>query len=117
MKRKLLSMLLSVCMVAATVTVMAFAADSSYSDTDGHWAEAAINRWSDAGVVKGVTGDTFNPNGDMTRAQAAQVFANLLKLKEKADISQFKEPLMRGIRTLSLHAQRREFSVESVQMR
>ena len=91
MKRKLLSMLLSVCMVAATVPVMAFAADSSYSDTDGHWAEAAINRWSDAGVVKGVTGDTFNPNGDMTRAQAAQVFANLLKLKEKADISQFKD--------------------------
>ncbi len=88
MKKKLLAMLLSLCMVISLLPVTAFAANS-YTDIDGHWAEEDIERWSDAGIVNGVAPGIFNPEGNMTRAEAAQVFTNLLQLTEKADISGF----------------------------
>lgn len=72
---------------AASLCVTVSAAD--FADTTGHWAEEAIDRWSEAGVVKGVSEDSFNPNGQLTRAEAAQIFANLLKLTDKADISAY----------------------------
>lgn len=87
MKKKLLAILLCVCMVTAMLCVGASAA--SFNDTDGHWAEQAIDRWSEAGVVGGVGDGEFNPNGSMTRAEAAVMFANLLKLSGKADVSGF----------------------------
>ena len=87
MKKKVLSIMTAVCLVVSMMTVSAFAAN--FSDTDDHWAKDEIDRWSSAGVVNGVGNNQFNPNGDMTRAEAAQVFVNLLKLTEKGDISTF----------------------------
>lgn len=84
-KSRVLALLLSLCMVMTLLPTMAFAAD--YDDTDGHWAEAEIDRWTDAGVVHGAGDGEFYPNNNMTRAEAAQVFVNLLKLKTKADLS------------------------------
>lgn len=83
----MLAVLLSLCMVMALIPVSAMAKE--FDDTQGHWAEEAIDRWSDANVVVGVGDNQFDPDGDMNRAQGAQVFANLLKLTEKADISNF----------------------------
>ncbi|WP_162611071.1 S-layer homology domain-containing protein [Flavonifractor sp. An91] len=73
-------------MLTSLLPAVAMAAE--YSDTAGHWAEESIARWSDAGVVQGSNGQ-FNPEGMMTRAEAAQVFANLLKLTGKADLSAY----------------------------
>ena len=81
------SILLAVALLVSLFSVTAFAAD--YKDTTGHWAEAAIDRWSEAGVVKGNGNGAFNPNGNMTRAEAAQTFVNLLKLDGKADLSAY----------------------------
>ena len=86
MKKRLMAILISVCMLIS-VSATALAAD--FADTQGHWAEEAIDRWSSAGVVNGVSDDSFDPDGEMTRAQAAQVFTNLLWLDGAADISDY----------------------------
>lgn len=40
-------------------------------------------------MIHGVGDGKFNPNGQMSRAEAAQVFANLLHLSNAADISAY----------------------------
>lgn len=73
-------------MIFSALCVPAFAAQTDYTDTAGHWAESHIDHWSDYGVIQGYNGE-FNPDGSMTRAETAQIFANLLKLSGKADLS------------------------------
>lgn len=86
-KSRILATLLCLCLVFSLLPVSVLAAD--YDDTDGHWAENEIDRWTEAGVVHGEGNGEFNPDGNMTRAEAAQVFVNLLKLKDKADITAY----------------------------
>ena len=64
---------------------------SAYVDIQNHWAEDAIDRWSEYSVVQGKGDGVFDPEGQMTRAEAAQVFANLLGLNKVADLSGFKD--------------------------
>ena len=84
--RKLLSVVLAFVMVLGLLPMSAMAA--SYSDAEGHWAEAAINRWSDYGIV---TGDErgFRPNDNMTRAEAAKVLCELFGLTSTAGAASF----------------------------
>ena len=88
MKRKLIAICTSLCMLA-TMAPAALAANGEFADIQGHWAEASIERWAEAGVVSGTDSGTFNPNGNMSRVQAAQVFTNLLKLDGSADLSAY----------------------------
>ena len=83
------SALLSAAVLTSLLPVGALAAEASFADTEGHWAESAIERWSDYGVVAGVGDGTFAPDAELTRAEMAQVYVNLFKLTEKADISNF----------------------------
>lgn len=76
--KKLLSVLLTLALVLSFVPV-AFAAN--FADTKGHWAEAAIERWSGYGIVNGDERG-FRPNDTMTRAEAATVFAKLFALSD-----------------------------------
>ena len=87
MKRRMLAVLLTLIMVIGMMPATAFAAPA-FADIDGHWAEEAIDRWAEYGIVAGMDGG-FNPDGEMTRAQAAAVFANLFGLSKKADVSGF----------------------------
>lgn len=87
MKRRFVAVLLSLCLILAFIPVSAMAVE--FDDAQGHWAEAAIDRWSDAGVVSGVGNNNFDPEGEMNRAQAASVFSELLQLTDEADISGF----------------------------
>ena len=82
MKRRVLSTIIALLLVAALLPMSVLAA--SYTDTDGHWAESSIERWSDAGVVQG-TGDAFAPDSDLTCAQLATILAKLLKLPAAKD--------------------------------
>lgn len=86
MKRKLLAILLIVCLV---ISIAPAALAAGYDDTDGHWAEGSIERWASYGIIEGVGDGEFSPDGTMTRAQAAAIFARLLKLDAKADISKY----------------------------
>lgn len=98
--KKLLSLLLSVCMVCS-FAVPALAAEdttdialtgveatsasvSPYPDAQGHWAESAINRWSLSGIVQGDELGNMNPNKLLTRGEFAAMLVRLLGLKTKA---------------------------------
>lgn len=87
--KKLLSLLLVFVLVVGLLPMSAFAAN--FSDTEGHWAEAAIDRWSSYGVVNGVGDGKFDPDGTMTRAQAAQVFTKLMGLTGTAGAMTFSD--------------------------
>lgn len=84
MKRKALSLILAFAMAVSLFTVGASAAEPTYSDTAGHWAEASIERWSGYGIIQGSNGK-FDPDGQLTCAQLATILARLLKLPAAKD--------------------------------
>ena len=80
MKRKLLSIILIFCMALSIISTTAVAVDTDtpqYSDTTGHWAQAAIQRWSELGVLKG-SGGKFRPNDPISRAELAAIINRIL---------------------------------------
>ena len=83
MKRKLLSLVLTLAMLASLLTPAFAAQGASFTDTDGHWAQTSVDRWAGAGVMNG-TGSGFQPDKTMTRAEFAQMLVNLLGYTEKA---------------------------------
>lgn len=84
MKRKILSLILVFAMTVSLFTVGASAAEPTYGDTAGHWAESSIERWSGHGIIQGSNG-LFDPNGQLTCAQLATILAKLLKLPAAKD--------------------------------
>lgn len=48
------------------------------SDIQGHWAEENITRWVEAGKLGGYEDGTFRPDNNITRAEFANILANLL---------------------------------------
>ncbi len=61
------------------IAPMGIALESGYADVNGHWAAEDIAVWSRRGVVRG-SGGLFRPDDSITRAEMAQVVANLLAL-------------------------------------
>lgn len=84
MKRKALSLILAFAMAVSLFTVGASAAEPTYGDTAGHWAEASIERWSGYGIIQGSNGK-FDPDSQLTCAQLATILARLLKLPAAKD--------------------------------
>lgn len=79
MKRKILAALLTLVMVFSLLPVSAWAEETTYSDVAGHWAQSAILRWSEYGVLQGSEGK-FSPDGTLTRGQMAVILSRLLNL-------------------------------------
>ncbi len=77
--KKFVSTLLVTVMAVSLFAVNASASSTTYSDVQGHWAQNAIVRWSDYGVLQGDNGQ-FVPNGTLTRAQMAAILSRLLNL-------------------------------------
>jgi len=61
-----------------TTAPAASAGGGSFSDTDGHWAEAAIERVRVAGIISGYADGTFRPDQALTRAEAVTMINKLL---------------------------------------
>lgn len=76
-------------MVMTMIPVAVAASPSSYDDISGHWAESSIDRWSGYGVVNGAGDGQFAPDRTLTRAEAAQIFANLLGLTAAASLGEY----------------------------
>lgn len=81
-KNKFLFKVLSLASVGMLLGSVSFAA--SYTDTEGHWADKAIERWTSYSIVEGYGEKVFKPDGNMTRAELAQVVNKLLVLKNKS---------------------------------
>ncbi|MBP2898784.1 endo-1,4-beta-xylanase [Escherichia coli] len=54
----------------------------SFSDTDGHWADAYITALHRAGVVNGSGKGMFNPDQEITRAEMTAILARTLNMSE-----------------------------------
>ena len=87
MKKRILAMILVVVLV---FSLAATSLAASFTDmSKDHWAAGSVDRWAEAGVLSGVSNNKFDPEGYVTRGQAAVIFAQLLKLEETADLSKF----------------------------
>lgn len=83
----LLSMLLSsVSPAFATAEVsdgVSSGSIAAFSDTNGHWAKSAIEKWSGYGVISGYKG-LFRPNDSITRGEMAVILNNMMDYKISA---------------------------------
>lgn len=81
MNKRILSVIvLYLYLISHSFSVLA----SDFSDLSGHWAENAINTWSQKGVINGYDGK-FNPDENLTRAELATILSNLLGLNNKSE--------------------------------
>ncbi|WP_209874661.1 Ig-like domain-containing protein [Paenibacillus silagei] len=53
---------------------------AGFSDIAGHWAQAAIERMSQAGMITGYQDGTFRPDQTLTRAEAVTIINRALKI-------------------------------------
>ncbi|MDR0917620.1 MAG: S-layer homology domain-containing protein [Oscillospiraceae bacterium] len=71
------ALVVTLCLVIAVIPANLSRA-TTYSDTATHWANAAIERWSDLGVLLGSDGK-FRPDASITRAELAAILNRVLK--------------------------------------
>lgn len=74
-KQKRISLLLVCALLIMVLSGMTAAAQ--FTDTESHWAKAAVDRWSGYEILKGYDDGTFRPNGNITRAEMAVVLDRL----------------------------------------
>lgn len=84
--RKSLALLLALAMVLTTFAATTVSAQT-FSDTQGHWAESLIGKWSDNGVINGYEDGTFRPDNNITRAELAKIIATAKNYTAEAEIS------------------------------
>lgn len=81
MTKRLLSVLLTVCMLFGMVALTAYASDDTglpFKDIKlKHWYYSAVKNVYDRGIMEGKTKDTFVPLEAMTRAQIVTTFYRL----------------------------------------
>jgi hypothetical protein len=75
-------LVLTIAITLSMVSASVFAAE--FSDTNGHWAESVIVKWSDSGVLSGYPDGTFRPNNYITRGEFFKVINTVLKYDTEA---------------------------------
>lgn len=74
--KRIVSLFLISAVAMTLMPSVAYAAE--YSDISGHWAETAIKRWSDYGILQGNDGK-FRPDDTITRAELTAILNRMLK--------------------------------------
>lgn len=69
MKKRLLSLMLSVAMICSLFTAIPVSADSLFSDINGHWAKETIEELAGKGIINGKDDGKYDPEGKVTRAE------------------------------------------------
>lgn len=59
---------------------------SGFADIEGHWAQDAISKLTEQGVISGYGNYRFAPNQSITRAEAATVLTRALKLTKSKEL-------------------------------
>ena len=80
MKKKLTVILVVLSMALSLLVPSAMA----FSDTKGHWAEQAITRWENAGVIGGYEDGQFRPDQALTRGELAAMISTIFHLSQSA---------------------------------
>ena len=83
--KKVLSLSLALVMLLGLMVVGAGAATTNFSDADDINYTEAVDVMSAIGVFEGTNNGDFQPNGDLTREQAAKIITYMLLGQEAAD--------------------------------
>ena len=84
MRKKRITALLLSAALAFSLLVSPVAAAPAFSDAQGHWAQQAIERWSQQGVIQGFDG-AFRPDDTLTRAELAALLTRLMGYQSRSD--------------------------------
>lgn len=90
MKKKIIALLLSVCMLAS-MAVVPVAAAGAKDVPEGHWAKDAVDRWVKDGIMEVDEDGNFRLAEKVTRAKFAIMLCKLMGYTDKADKSAFKD--------------------------
>ena len=76
------------CAVALTGAASA----AFYTDTEGHWAESAIDRWSgEYGILRGYDDGSFRPDDTITRGAFAGILDRFLRYQVESEPDTFSD--------------------------
>ena len=65
---------------------------NAFADTDGHWAESAINKWSgEYGIIQGYDDGTFRPDKTITRGAFAGILDRFLHFQNASPANTFSD--------------------------
>ncbi|ATP39041.1 hypothetical protein CSE16_02815 [Solibacillus sp. R5-41] len=81
--RKLFATTATAALVASAIVPVASASNFTDADKIAPWATDAVNFLSEQEVIGGNPDGSFNPRGNITRAEAAKMFTAALKLSEE----------------------------------
>lgn len=88
MKQNIVKWLASAALAAACIAVPA----GAFTDTAGHRAEAAIDKWSrEYGIIQGYEDDTFRPDHSITRGAFAGILDRFLRFREVSPANTFSD--------------------------
>ncbi|MDA3731404.1 S-layer homology domain-containing protein [Niameybacter massiliensis] len=76
--KKSASLLLILCLVLSVIGGSAYAAHRYFEDAKGHWAEEAIQKLTEQGVIAGYPDGLCHPDEMITRAEFATLLARTL---------------------------------------
>ena len=76
----------------ALTAAMLFTPASAFTDTEGHWAEAAIDKWSEEyGIINGYDDGTFRPDNSITRGAFAGILDRFLQFQSVSSSDTFSD--------------------------
>ncbi len=73
MKQKICALAVTAALSISLFTTPAFAAETSFTDVSGHWAEEAVSAVVEKGLFNGTSEDTFSPDVSMNRGMFVTV--------------------------------------------
>lgn len=77
---------------AALAAALALTPAAAFSDTEGHWAEANINKWSqEYDIIRGYEDGTFRPDNSITRGAFAGIMDRFLQFRSTSPAETFSD--------------------------
>ena len=85
--KRQLSSFIAMILFASTMTIPSAQTALAASDTQGHWAESTINKWTSSGYISGYPDGTFRPNNAISRAEFVTLANKAFGYNTQASIS------------------------------
>ena len=81
-----------ILLLAGLVMLLTVPASASFTDTEGHWAEESINKWSqEYGIINGYDDGTSRPDNSMTRGAFAGILDRFLQFQAVSSSDTFSD--------------------------